>query len=195
VATVQAVTPGSTGKVVGRLPTARSDLVAVSAEGHAFVLGGFDGSHVATQVLETDDGVTFNVVAQLPEGVRYPASAVVGSTIYLLGGQAGAGQTADVQAVDVGSHSAKVVGRLPNAISEATAWVQRGELYLAGGRQGTAVSPTIWRVDPATGQAVAVGALPAPAADAPVAVVGDTAFLFGGEGGGRLASIVKVTLA
>jgi N-acetylneuraminic acid mutarotase len=186
------VVPDATGKALGKLPTARSDLVAATVEGHTYVLGGFDGSKSATAVLQTDDGVNFTVIAQLPDAVRYPAMTVVGSTIYLFGGQVGTAQTADIQAVDVTARTARVVAKLPVAITEATAWVQGGAVYLAGGRQGTTVSSAIWRVEPGSGQVITVGALPAPAADAAVAVLGDVAYLFGGEGKGRLKSIVKV---
>ncbi|HWW54697.1 MAG TPA: hypothetical protein VNY84_13050, partial [Acidimicrobiales bacterium] len=162
--------------------------------GHTYVMGGFDGTHTAADVLQTDDGTSFRVVTQLPVPVRYPGIAVSGSTIYLFGGQVGSGQTADIQAIDVASGTARIVGTLPQALSEATAWTQQGQVFLAGGRVGSTIVRTIWRFDPAGGQAVAVASLPRPTADAPVAVIGTDAFLFGGEGPSRLNGIVRVSL-
>jgi hypothetical protein len=196
VATVQAYV-GQAGQVVGHLPQSRSDLLAVTVGSHTYVLGGFDGSNMTADVLQTDDGVTFHTVTQLPVPVRYAALAVSGNVIYLFGGQTSsqAGhQTATIQAVDVAAGTARLVGNLPQPLTEATAWVQGGAILLAGGRQGSSAVSGVMRFDPATGQSTALGNLPRPTADAPVAVVGGVAYLFGGEGATRLTGIVKVTL-
>ena len=147
VSTVQSVNVGGRGQLVGHLPQARSDLVAVNVGGHAYVLGGYTGVSQPASVLTTDDGSTFRDVAQLPVPVRYPGMAATGSTIYLFGGQTGSSQTADIQAVDVATGTATVIGTLPQAMSEATAWVQRGVVYLAGGKVGTATSSSM-RIPP-----------------------------------------------
>lgn len=196
VGTVQAYV-GQAGQIIGHLPQSRSDLVAATVGSHTYVLGGFDGTNMTPDVLQTDDGITFKTVTQLPVPVRYPGIAVVGNVIYLFGGQTSsqAGhQTGTVQAVDVVAGTARVIGNLPQALTEATAWVQGGAIFLAGGRQGSAAVAAVMRFDPTSGQAVVVGNLPRPTADAPVAVVGDVAYLFGGEGAARLTGIVKVTV-
>jgi len=196
VATVQAYV-GQAGQVVGQLPQSRSDLVAATVAGHTYVLGGFDGTSMTADVLQTDDGVTFRTVAQLPVPVRYPAITVSGNVIYLFGGQTSsqAGHlTATIQAVDVAAGTARVVGNLPQPLTEASAWVEGGAVFLGGGRQGSAAVSAVMRFDPASGVATVVGNLPRPTADAPVAVVGGVAYLFGGEGTARLTGIVKVAI-
>jgi hypothetical protein len=197
VATVQVYGPPA-GQSTGQLPSARSDLVATRASTHVYVLGGFDGTNLAADVLQTDNGATFRSVARLPVPVRYPAVAAMGNIIYLFGGQTSSqagNQTAAVQAIDVAAGTARVIANLPQAMSEATAWVQQGAFIIAGGRQGAAAGSAIVRFDPATGQTTALGSLPRPTADAPVAVINDVAYLFGGEGTSRLTGIVKITLA
>jgi hypothetical protein len=184
--------------VVGHLPRARSDVVAVSVAGHAYVLGGFDGVHPTPDVLETDDGITFHVAATLPVAVRYPAVAVVGSTIYLVGGQAvsGAGgngpPVTDVQAVDVATGSASVVSQLPGSVTEASAFVVRGAIFLAGGVRGGIVQRGVFRLDPASGALTPVASLPEARADAGVGQIADTTYLIGGEGPSRLSSVVSL---
>ena len=42
------------------------------------LVGGYDGVTPSADVWETTDGVTFTVLARLPQPVRYPAVAAVG---------------------------------------------------------------------------------------------------------------------
>src|SRR5205823_15010546 len=104
--TVQSFGDSGTGRIVGRLPTSRSDLVAASVGGRVYLLGGYDGTRPVADVLETSDGVRFGVVARVPDPVRYPAVAVVGSRIYLFGGEGPGGITTDIQEVDPASRTA-----------------------------------------------------------------------------------------
>jgi non-specific serine/threonine protein kinase len=191
-ATTQA-TAAAGGRIIGHLPRPRSDLVAVTVGGRSYLLGGFDGRAYATEVLETEDGVTFMTVARLPVPVRYPAVAVADGSIYLFGGQSAKGAVTAVQRVDVAAGGARVVGQLPSAVTEATAFVLRGGVYLAGGRSSAGrVLNTISRVDLDTGRLTPVGTLPVPMANTSAATVGDTVYLVGGEGVRRLVSVLAV---
>ena len=60
------VAAGTVAETVGRLPTVRSDLSAVTVGETAYVLGGYDGSKPIDSVLATTDGSTFTQVAKLP---------------------------------------------------------------------------------------------------------------------------------
>jgi hypothetical protein len=197
IATVQQWT--ATGaRVISHLPQARSDIAATVVDGHAYVIGGFDGAKPTADVLETDDGVTFHVAATLPVAVRYAAIAAVGSKIYVIGGQSVTGaagngpDVGDVQLVDVSNGSATVVSQLPGALTEASAFVLRGAIFVAGGVRGGLVQRGVFRLDPTSGALTPVATLPEPRADAAVASVGGTAYLIGGESPARLASIVAL---
>jgi hypothetical protein len=183
----------SASRVVGHLPRPRSDVVATAVGGHAYVLGGFDGSAAQADVLRTDDGATFTVVAALPVPVRYPGIVAVGPIIYLLGGVSGGRAVDDIQAVDVTTGSARVVSHMAAPVSDAMAFMLGGSVFLAGGLFGGVPRSAIERIDLATGAATPAGALPSPVADAGVGQVGDTAYLIGGEGPGRLSSIFVVS--
>ena len=83
------VAPGTAAETVGKLPTVRSDLSAVTIGKTAYVLGGYDGATPLASVLATPDGSTFTEVAQLPEPARYLAVATLGGRIYAFGGETG----------------------------------------------------------------------------------------------------------
>jgi N-acetylneuraminic acid mutarotase len=81
----------STGRtsVVGKLPGARSDAVAMIVGGRVLVAGGRDaGGHVLAGVEELDPATaTVHRVARLRAAVADPAVVVVGDTAYLIGGE------------------------------------------------------------------------------------------------------------
>ena len=118
IASVQAMgTNSATGvarsTIAAPLPTPRSDSAAVTiATPHvatAYVVGGYTGSNYLPDVLATTSGDAFKTVARLAVPVRYPAVAASGGVLYVLGGEVagGAGATADVQAVDPSTGSAR----------------------------------------------------------------------------------------
>jgi len=97
VAAIQSVPAHGTATVAGRLPGPRSDLVAVTRGGTTYLLGGYDGTAYDTSVLATTDGRHFTVAARLAVPVRYPAVALLGSQIWVFGGQTSHGVTNDIQ--------------------------------------------------------------------------------------------------
>ena len=57
----------------GALPAPRADLATATVGGRAILVGGYDGAAFSADVLATTDGTSFEVLAQLPQPVRYPA--------------------------------------------------------------------------------------------------------------------------
>jgi hypothetical protein len=192
IATVQAFGGGREG-VVGNLPEPRSDGVAANVNGRIYILGGFNGRVILHDVLMTSDGTTFQVVAHLPVAVRYPAMAVVGTTIYLIGGQGAAGPTTAIQAIDVAAGTAKEVAHLPEPIVEASGLTFGGQVFVAGGRSGSVTRSEVDRIDLGTGALTPVASLPGPVADAATATLGNTTFLVGGESPARLDQILAIS--
>ncbi len=190
--TVQAYGGGRSG-VIGHLPEPRSDGVAVAVSGRIYLVGGYNGRVVLHDVLMTSDGATFVVIAHLPVAVRYPAVTVVGTTIYVIGGDAAGGPTTTIQSVNVADGTTKVVGQLPQPIVEATAFSVGNQVFVAGGRTGSAFRAEVDRVDVATGALTPVATLPGPLADAAAATLGNTVYLAGGESPARLDQILTIT--
>jgi outer membrane protein assembly factor BamB len=173
----------STASAVGRLPTARSDLSAVTIGRSAYVLGGYDGEAPIDSVLATTDGRSFEEVATLPEPARYMAVATFGGRIYAFGGETASGAASDaIREVDPGSGSAHVIGHLPQGVSHAAAIVLGGHVYLLGGETAAGPTDRIWRFDPVAKKLAAAGTLPYPVAGGAAAAVGSTGYLIGGTG-------------
>lgn len=196
VARVQAWTSGTAGEV-GSLPTARSDLSAVTLGATAYIAGGFDGTAMTPDVLATTDGVNFRSVARLVVPVRYGAVAGVGHVLWVVGGvtstsEGGTAETDAIQRVDLTTGQVTVAGHLPQAFGHATALTLDGTVFVLGGRSGTVPSSTIWRLDPVAGELQQAGQLPTALSDAGSVVVGNVGYLVGGEVSGPTAPLDRV---
>jgi N-acetylneuraminic acid mutarotase len=188
---------GSAARQVGRLPTVRSDLSAVTVGNTAYVLGGYDGSEPTSSVLATTDGSRFTEVTKLPAPGRYLAVAALGGRIFAFGGETASGSASDaIQEVDPKAGTARVVGHLPEGIYHASAVVLGNAIYVLGGEANGKATDQIWRFEPGQRKVVAAGKLPQPIAGAAATTVGSTAYLFGGTGtaGTALPSVVQLEI-
>jgi Kelch motif len=188
---------GGSSQAIGRLPTTRSDLSAVTVAGRAYVLGGYDGRLPLAPVLQTTDGRHFNVVGRLPVPFRYAAVAAIGRTIYTFGGELASGLDSDaIQAIDTRSGRARVIGHLQRPLSHASAMVLGGRIYVLGGRSREDPTDEILSFDPSTERLRFAGHLPFPVTNAAATSVGDIGYLIGGldAEGGSLASVIEVRL-
>lgn len=191
-ATVQRFRAGQ-GAVVGQLPRARADLVAVAIGAATLVVGGGTPARLDRAVLSTTDGSHFETVATLMVGARYAAAAAVGGMIIAAGGTDGAHDLADIQLVDPATGSVRMLGRLPHGLSHAMAIVIAGRILIAGGRSGGVAQDAIWEVDPVSGAVSLAGRLPQAVSDAAVVTVGDVGYLIGGERSAIVTSIVSIS--
>jgi hypothetical protein len=194
---VQRIGPQDSARVIGRLPQPRSDLVAATVGGSAYVLGGFDGTTSLSAVLRTTDGRHFTTVARLPKTVRYPAVAVApGRSDHLLvfGGEHNGVAIDDVQQIDVTTGRSRVVGHLAKPLAHESAVVLDDTVWLVGGRSGGRLQRRIWRWDPARRRAVPAGRLPYAVADAGLATGASTAYLLGGETPEPTARVIRLSV-
>jgi outer membrane protein assembly factor BamB len=189
---VQSLPASGPATIVGHLPQPRSDLGAIRVGAAVYLIGGYDGRAPTRDVLATNDGVTFRVVAQLPIGVRYPALGAVQNVIYVFGGESAGSPSTVVQAIDLRTGRARVVAHLPAPRTEASAFSIAGALFVAGGRTPGGPSSEILRFDPKQAKFAVAGALPAAVADMAVAVVANRAYLVGGEA--AAASVAGVVI-
>ncbi|MFZ2013031.1 MAG: kelch repeat-containing protein [Nocardioides sp.] len=173
---------GHSWRVTGHLPTSRSDLSVVQHGTTPWVVGGYDGSGTPLTVLALAADGSSRLEGRLAEGVRYAATAVLGHTAYVFGGEVLGRELGDVQALDLSTGRTRVVARLPVPLGHAMAATLGGRILLVGGR----VTPdrqtgAMWWFDPGTGRFTHAGRLPHRLSDAGVAAVGDTMWLLGGE--------------
>lgn len=180
---VQAEQSDGTWRVVGQLPSARSDLVSVTVGPRAFVVGGYDGTSIAQDdVLVTTDGVHFKVFSRLDLGVRYAAVAQLGGSLWVLGGERGGVEQDAVQRIDLRTGATQIIGQLPHALGHASAVQVGNRLLLIGGRtSGSTLTNAMWWFDPSTQRFTPAGSLPTPLSDAAVVSDGSDIYLIGGE--------------
>lgn len=189
---------GGRWQVIDHMPTTRSDLSVGVVGSTTYVLGGYDGNGVPTQVLAQSGSSGLRPAGRLVDGVRYAATAVVGTSIYLFGGEVAGAELSAVQRYDTTTHQTTVLAHLPVALGHASAVVLGGRILLMGGRiqpdQGTRA---MWWFNPANGTFKRAGQLPAPVTDAAVAVSADgrSAWLLGGEAPHVRDGVITVTLS
>lgn len=173
---------GGVWQAVAQLPTTRSDLSIVQVAGTTAVIGGYDGIHVPRAILTPDGRGGFRTLGQLSVGVRYAATAVVGSDVYVFGGEVNQQELDSVQRFDAAQGTTEIVTRLPRALGHAMAAVVGDRILLVGGRiDPNTQTAAMWWFDPATGRFTRAGSLPAPTSDAAVVVRGNDVWLLGGE--------------
>jgi N-acetylneuraminic acid mutarotase len=130
---------------------------------------------------------------RLAQGVRYAATAVLGHTAYVFGGEVSGRELDAVQAVDLDTGRTRVVARLPVPLGHAMAATEGNRILLMGGR----VTPdrqtsAMWWFDPRTGRFTRAGRLPTALSDAAVATWRHRVWLLGGEDSSVTAQVVFV---
>jgi N-acetylneuraminic acid mutarotase len=187
---------GGAWHIVGHLPTTRSDLVAATTGGKTFVLGGYDGVTPAVgSVLSSSDGHSWTTVGSLAVPLRYAATAVVGSTVWLFGGEASGTESDVVQTFDTATGKGQVVAHLPSAIGHASAFRFQDKFLILGGRTDAssgAMTDQMWWFDPGTGKFTDAGRLPYVLADAAIVTGGDFAYVVGGESPHPISTILRI---
>ncbi|OMH23381.1 hypothetical protein BKD30_12750 [Tersicoccus phoenicis] len=179
--------------VVGRLPHPRADLsVATDSRGVAYLVGGAGGAGPDATILRTSDGKLFRPLADLPRPVRYAATAVSGTELWVFGGSDGSTATSAIQRVNTRTGAVAVVGHFPVFIEQAVAVVLGGTVLILGGLTDGHPSSAIWRLDPATGRVTRAGSLPVAVAMPAAVVAGRTAYLLGGEGTAVMDTVIAV---
>jgi outer membrane protein assembly factor BamB len=187
----------STGKgsIVGHLPRPLSDLASATIAGTTYLIGGYDGRTPQATIYATSDGATFRAVARLPQGLRYPAVAAVGTSVVIAGGIAASGAVPAVYWFDPATGRVRSIGGLPAPTSHAIAFSLRGVVYVAGGLDGSGHAVReVSAIDPAAGTVRPSGALRAAVSDAAAATIGATAWVLGGWRGTAVSQVLHATV-
>jgi YVTN family beta-propeller protein len=179
-ADVRVVSPRG-ARTAGTLPLALHDAAAATLGGHAYLLGGGDGTSQHDAILRIDPGTAPRTVGRLPAPSSDHAAAVVNGTVYVVGGYTGSAWLDTVVAWRPGS-AARVVGRLPSPVRYAAVTAADGRVVVAGGSlpNGTA-SRAVYAFDPSTRRVALAGRLADATTHAAAAAVGGTAYVIGGR--------------
>jgi N-acetylneuraminic acid mutarotase len=193
-AVVQSMTAGRWHHLAS-LPTTRSDLAIAEWHRDAYVIGGYDGSSEPRTVLRLTPHGSPRPVGALKRGVRYAATARIGSQVYVIGGEQ-AGQELDtIQNVDLATGRTRPAGHLAVPIGHAMAAPVGHRILVMGGRTTpTHQTDAMWWYDPKTGRVHSAGRLPRPLSDAAVTYHRRRIWLLGGEHPAITDRVVIVTV-
>ena len=161
--TIVAWRPGSTARVVGRLPTPLRYAAVAAVDGVVVVAGGSTPAGTASAAVLAFDPATGRVrrIGTLPAPTTHAAAAALDGRVYVIGGRGTTvGTPSDrIVAVDPRSRRISSAGRLPAALSDlAAARVGRG-ILVAGGRGAQTVT-TVTMLTPGHPRAVQAAAVP-----------------------------------
>ena len=127
----------------------------------AYLAGGWTGTKYATAILKFTPPSGISLIGRLPVGLRSPAVALLGATLYVAGGRSAHGLSREVYAVDLATGKVTAFARLPQALERSVLVAAPAGLFVVGGKAAAGTDTrSVVRVDPVTGYATTVGTMP-----------------------------------
>jgi len=178
----------------GTLTEVLHDAAAVTVAGKPVLVGGGDARSTAT--VHAISGGKAAVIGYLPEPRADLSAAVIGTTLYVVGGFDGAKEPTSMLASTDGGATFRAIGALLNGNRYGMLVAVDKMLYLLGGEENGTQVAKILRIDPADGSITQIGTLPAPLSDATAFVLEGWVFVAGGRVGANVTDqILRVDLA
>ena len=192
---IQEYTGNDKATVAGQLTVGRFGHAAIVAGGRIVIVGGSDGNNDQTEVLASADGVNFNVIANLPVGLRFPAVAAFNNKVYAFGGEVDGKPVDSVYSIDLANGAVTEPIKLEFPLSHSAAFVVNGGVFFAGGKTDKGLTDYIWRFDPSVSPPTFLfaGTLPRAISDASAVTIGSRVFLAGGEAPSFVQDVVVLT--
>jgi hypothetical protein len=142
------------------LPIPLSDLAAISHNGGVLAIGGHNTGAPSNTIWSYTPGHPVTVWGHLPEGVRYPAEAASGGTLYVIGGLSASGPTNQAVAYNLKTKAMLRLPPYPISVQDAEACVLDGRLVVAGGETDAGWISAVYWYDAAKKQWKSGPALP-----------------------------------
>jgi N-acetylneuraminic acid mutarotase len=189
------VLPGPS-RWIAALPQPLSDLAAVSINGVAYVLGGWNGANLNRDIYAVRANGTAESVGTIPVGVRYAAVGALGGRLILAGGETATGEpTANVWAFDPGNGTVARLPRLPVATDHTSGAVVGGRFCVVGGLRAGVFTDVILCWAPGESRWHSAGHLPLPLADVDAVAFDGGIAAVGGRGSTGPVSTVTLLSA
>jgi N-acetylneuraminic acid mutarotase len=154
----------------------------------ALVVGG--GASSSSDAIQSLNLATqSSVVGHLPQVRSDDSAAVLGTTLYVLGGYDGARELPGVLATNNGADFHQI-GALPVTVRYGAACATPGALWMFGGEHNGTATSDVQRIDLSTGTGSLAGPLPHPLAHAACALLDGHLLLIGGTDGKTAQSTV-----
>jgi len=174
-------TAGDQWHEMPQMTHARFGAAVVAIQNQIFVIGGWDGVNAVSNVVEAFDPETgiWTRKTNMHTAVVYPAVAVVGNNIHILGGYTGSNYTNRHQVFSTVTNNWSLAQVLPQARSGGGAANVDDKIYLIGGYNGTVLSLN-QMYNPASNNWTTKAAMPTPRTDFAIAQLYDGIYVIGG---------------
>lgn len=183
---------------VAALPTARSRLAVVAAEGKIYAIGGENTAGVTDEMAVYDPASNGWLPGpRKPTPVANVSAVTLNGRIYVPGGSTATGGVTNVLEVyDVAAGAWRAAAQLPRPVAGYALAAVDGKVYLFGGWDGQQYRAETYIYDPA-GEAWTEGiALPAPRAFAAAAALDKRIFVAGGfDGQAEMSEVLAYNTA
>jgi len=192
------------GVKVASLPTPLHDACAAALADGVYLFGGgeqtsFSGilkvPPAALQPGASGSGAEAEQVGSLPTPASDVACAVIGGTVYVIGGYTGQEPLRSIIAWRPGS-SPRLVASLPKPLRYASVGVVGGRILIAGGTSGVHSSREVYAFEPAAARVHTIALLPHGVTHAAGVALGGVLLVIGGRGeqpGSQRATILAVS--
>jgi N-acetylneuraminic acid mutarotase len=136
-------------------------------------------------------GNVWTAKASMPTARYFPAAATIDGILYALGGQAGGGALATVEAYDPAGNTWTTKASMPTARVALGVAVVNGVLYAVGGQNGSGgLLATVEAYDPTSNTWTTKASMPTARGNLGVAAINGILYAVGGQGpGGALATV------
>jgi N-acetylneuraminic acid mutarotase len=136
-------------------------------------------------------GDSWTTKASMPTARYYPGAATINGILYALGGQAGGGALATVEAYDPAGNTWTTKASMPTARVALGVAVVNGVLYAVGGQNGSGgLLATVEAYDPTSNTWTTKASMPTARGNLGVAAINGILYAVGGQGpGGALATV------
>jgi N-acetylneuraminic acid mutarotase len=134
--TIVAWAPGGQAHAVGHLPVALRYAAVAAVKGSLLVIGGSTPTGASTAIYRFQPGTgTVQQIGRLPQPVTHGSAAVLGSTVYMVGGRGDSttSQSAGIWAINPATGAVRPAGRLPQPLSDAGVLALGNGILVAGG--------------------------------------------------------------
>lgn len=177
------------------LPKPLSDLDTVTTTRGILIIGGHNIGSPSTTIWIYQPDRPARALATIPMGVRYPAVAVSGSTLYVVGGYLASGAyTNQALAVNIKTGHVTELAPYPLSLQYAMGATYHGHVVVAGGQTASGWTAASYRWSSSKHRWITMPALPTPRGYGAMVAYQDGLVVIGGEGtSGALDSIVETS--
>jgi N-acetylneuraminic acid mutarotase len=149
--TIVGWSPGAGAHVVAHLPVALRYAAVTAVGGRVLIIGGSTPNGASDAIYRFDPGSGLvHQIGRLPQPITHAGAAVLGSTVYLVGGRGDStsARTAGVWAIDPLTGKVAPAGSLPQPLSDVGVLSLGNAIIVAGGHSADGTQAAVGELTP-----------------------------------------------